>query len=100
MTFHGLPDAKAAHVEVLDHLGHPGHAVGRPSLHLGQEPHQKVLILDLAVSQDSWQSFTSLLAFLKSSILQSLMILMALRTSWAWIKSDILSLLASSFIVC
>ena len=52
-TFHGLPDAEVDHVEVLGHLGHPGHAIGQPSLHLGREPHQKVLIHDLGVSQDS-----------------------------------------------
>ena len=103
MTFHGLPDAEVAHVEVLGHLGHPGHAVGQPSLHLGHEPHPKVFIHDLAVSKGSCQvschSFTSLLAFHRSSILQSLMILMALGPTWAWRKSVFLSLLVSSLVV-
>ena len=49
MTFHGLPDAEVAHVEVLGHLGHPGHS----SLHYGQEPHQKDLIHAMALSQGS-----------------------------------------------
>ena len=54
--FHGLPDAVVVHVEVLGHLGHPRHAVGWPSLHLGWEPHQKVLKTLAILSQASWRS--------------------------------------------
>ena len=47
MTFHGLSDAELAHVEVLGHLGHHGHAVGWP---------QKVLKTLVILSQASWRS--------------------------------------------